>query len=125
MTKYESEFERKRRASRNEPGEKGPHPDWQRNYEAAEYLIKETQGKLPEGMSLQLDDFKLTFSFTAPRISPVATPVSLHQDLVSFLPEMRAQLSFYKKGAEFYAEECLKRPETARKSINVTIGRWT
>lgn len=79
----------------------GAHPDWENNFAAAQRLIKENEGKLPEGMSVTVDNFRIMFSFQTPRVAQVATPISLHQDLMSFMPEMRAQLAFYKKGAEF------------------------
>ena len=83
----------------------GPHRDFETNYAAAQRLIKENEGKLPDGLSLTVDHYRLMFSFQTPRVAQVATPVSLHQDMLSFMPEMRAQLAFYKKGAEYAARQ--------------------
>lgn len=85
----------------NSESSKGPHPDWERNFASSQQLIKENEGKLPEGLSLTVDHYRLMFSFQTPTVAQIATPISLHQDMMSFLPEMRAQLAFYKKGAEY------------------------
>jgi len=54
----------------------------------------------------------------------VANPVSLHQDMLSFMPEMRAQLAFYKKGAEYSRRMALERAETALESTIAERGEW-
>jgi hypothetical protein len=102
----------------------GEHRDFETNKAAADRLIKEHEGKLPDGMSVTVDHFRMMFSFQTQTVAQIATPVSLHQDMMSFLPEMRYQMAFYKKGAEYAAKQALERAERVLESTIASRGEW-
>lgn len=88
---------------------KGPHPDWERNYATAGVLIEMHGSSLPEGMSLSLDKFRLMLAFQSPWTPTYATPISLHQDMLSFNPLMRHKFEFYKTQAALINQKAQER----------------
>lgn len=93
------------------PNETQGHPDYQRNLQTAQNLLKAVDGKLPNGMRVKIADsehiqkalviISWKPGFTEP-LGNYATPVNMNQPKEQFNTELKSVVDVYYKSTKDY-----------------------